>query len=855
MTTGKIRAVAKLMSAICLMVFFTYLDPARAYASSEYEGSHIGGGYAATGQVNGIGYDTKLYDASNGLPTSDAMYLLGDTKGYVWIGGYSGVLRYDGSLFERYDTPSGLTNARAFFEDSKGRIWVGTNDNGAVVIDGEEKTHFTYKDGLPSSSVRIFSEDNAGNIFIGTTAGVVYVDSSGKIERVPDERINDERVLKLDADMTGRIYGQTSNGIVFSIDDKRITSVYEGADLGMDTITTIMADHEASGKVYICASGGTVYHGSFGEKADNMEKISVSPVDSVHWISYDCGRVWLASTTTVGYLDENGTFRVLDGLPINSAIEMMTSDYQGNMWFASSTQGVMKIVANNFVDMNKVALTSEKVTNAVCLYNDRIYIGTDSGLTVIDRNGTAVDDPLISYIGESRIRCIFSDTSGALWICTFTEHKGLVCRTADGSIMSYTTENGLLSDEVRCVCEAPDGSIIAGTNGGAAVIKDGKVERTVGELENIKNPVFLTVVYGSDGKIYAGSDGDGLYVIGDGDIKRLGRDDGLTSDVILRIKRDDDRGLLWIITSNSIEYLKDGIITNVSSFPYNNNYDLYYGTDGELWILSSYGIYRVKADDMLSDSVRDYRLYTISNGLPYPVNTNSYSALDNNGDLYIAGRKGVIRMNTGNFSDENAQIKTALGSLYCDDEKIYPDANGIYTIPASAARIRITPAVMDYSYTDPLIRVYLEGSEDGGMTVKRSRLSQLEYTSLPYGNYTLHIQVLDNSGKTALSDDTFGIVKEPHFSDLFIVKFLIAVIVVILSGFIVWRFMKSTVIKKQYEEISRARDEAERANTAKSRFLANMSHEIRTPINTIMGMNEMAMREDAEGVPKNISCR
>jgi len=51
---------------------------------------------------------------------------------------------------------------------------------------------------------------------------------------------------------------------------------------------------------------------------------------------------------------------------------------------------------------------------------------------------------------------------------------------------------------------------------------------------------------------------------------------------------------------------------------------------------------------------------------------------------------------------------------------------------------------------------------------------------------------------------------------------------------------------KQNEKLVASKNEAEKANRAKSDFLSNMSHEIRTPINSIIGMNEMIKREAKE---------
>ena len=290
--------------------------------------------------------------------------------------------------------------------------------------------------------------------------------------------------------------------------------------------------------------------------------------------------------------------------------------------------------------------------------------------------------------------------------------------------------------------------------------------------------------------------------------------------------------------------MKDGVIRKVSKFPYSNNYEIYFDDLGNAWVLASSGIYIANADDMLSGEDFEYSFDDTANGLPSVATGNAFSTLTDDGTLYIAGRTGVSSVNINKFFNYMGGTKLLIPYVEANGEYYYPGDNGEVRLPSSANVITIYGFAVGYSLQNPKISCFLEGFDSVPTIMNRNDLSMIRYTNLPGGEYTYKMSVLGNNENDVYQSLSLRLIKQKSMSELLIVRIAFSVLILALVALLVWRLLHSTIISRQNEELRLAKEEAERANTAKSRFLANMSHEIRTPINTILGMDEMILRED-----------
>lgn len=760
---------------------------------------------AAEGEqdLTGVGasYTSVLYNNGNGLPTSEANAIVQTSDGFIWIGCYSGLIRYDGNEFYRYDSSYGISSVVSLFEDSKKRLWIGTNENGVAMYENGVFKLYGRQEGLVSSSVRSITEDNEGNIYIATTLGMAYIDTEGTLQSINDPQLQGQYVCEIRSDSEGTIYGETISGAFFSIKSKRIDAYYSGLDLDLDDINCICPDFENPGYLYLGTEGSDIIYGNINEGMKDCKVYSVEPQVNINAIRQIGGRLWVCADNGIGYMTDDYTYVEMKNVALDNSIDDVIMDYEGDLWFVSSRQGVLKVAPSQFTNISLAAALPSMVVNTTCICGEQLFIGADTGLTILDKDYNTVENELTQLLEGARIRSIKNDSKGNIWLCTYSEN-GLICYHKDGTYTSFNQNNGFVSNRVRTIRELSNGQMAVSCSGGIYLLEDEKIAASFDSRNGINNSEILTIAEGENGVIYLGSDGDGIYRLDGNNVTQFGLDDGLKSGVILRIKKDEKRGLFWIITSNSIAYMKDEVITTVTKFPYSNNFDIFTDEKDNAWVLSSNGIYVTPVEVLMEDKEPEYIFYDTKCGLSCITTANSRNAIDGAGNLYISGTTGISMVNINEIESESSNIKLTVPFISVDGKLRTVKEGEKIKIPSNCKRLEIYGYALTYSLKNPHVRYSLEGFDDKEITTTRQEMGAVSYTNLPGGTYTFHLATVNTLTGELENSIEVVIIKQKAFYEHVTFWILVAILVVAAIVLLVRLYLKKkteALIRKQEE--------------------------------------------------------
>src|SRR5208282_2980187 len=193
-------------------------------------------------------YVTRVWHTEDGLPQNSVNAMLQDHQGYIWIGTFGGLARFDGERFTVFDsanTPGfGSDQIVSLYESRSGALWIGTVDDGLIRLQDGVATTYTERDGLPNRWVTSIRGDVEGNVWINTAGGGTAHFAGTKLEAYPTHRGKAVREFFLQA-RDGSMWFRCGQDVVRFAADGSVATLHS-------TTPSVFLVHEArDGSVWI----------------------------------------------------------------------------------------------------------------------------------------------------------------------------------------------------------------------------------------------------------------------------------------------------------------------------------------------------------------------------------------------------------------------------------------------------------------------------------------------------------------------------------------------------------------------------------------------------------------------------
>lgn len=764
-------------------------------------------------------YVQTIYSSENGLPCGEANDIVQTNDGVLWIGTYAGLYRYNGSEFRRMDEFDTVRNVNCLYVDEEGRLWIGTNDNGLAIAINETITNvLDLSTGLPSNSVRAIAQGADGLYYIGTTGSlqILSLNNGLRIVNTLWEVNYSDRIA---ADKNGNVAAVTQNGRLFLMNEGHILSSRQltGTNELFRSCT-----FSPNGRLLAGTSQGRIVvfdiSNGYFEELTILETGKLTSIKDLNYL--DNGDLFVSADNGIGYFDVNGAFRIINTNEFNSSIDNTLIDYQGNLWFSSSRLGLLRLAPSSFLNIYNTIGIDHNVVNAVVFWKNAFYFGTDKGLDIVNSElSEQIHNDLTEKMNGVRIRCLLVDSKGGLWICTYG--NGLYEIEADGTehIYSSRNANAIFGNRTRVVIELSDGTILAGSDEGISFIRNHKIDETLTNSTDTISSMILTATEMPDGKILVGTDGDGLAIIENQQItKILTRENGLSSEVILRTIYDKKGQGAFIITSNGLCYMEqNGNVRMLDAFPYFNNYDIYIDEEEDiLFVMSSAGIFVADREKVLEDEPNyEYELLNAKRGLDSSLTANSWHYISDKGELYLPCDSGVYMLDTKDYREAGLSYRMSITSVKLDGMATQFERNKTVLIPRNTSLIEIVPEIINYSVQVPYVGFFMEGFEKNWRFMPLDIMQSITYTNLPVGEYSFHLAVFDSNQQNIINQRTYKFIKEKEIYDNTWFTFYLIIVPIIAAIWFTWYIVRNhneRVMELQRKEIALSQQQVKMSN-------------------------------------------
>ncbi|UAB84261.1 response regulator [Zunongwangia sp. SCSIO 43204] len=820
------------------------------------------------------------YDTSNGLSNNMVSSITQDDLGFIWIGTNSGLNRFDGSEFEKFDKEnSGLINnyIQQIVPTNNGDLYLATNRG----IHTYEIQKHLFQQKSPENS---YLSDGITSILEFSKNMLVVGDYSYGVHFIKGNRhiavqfngnpepvlLRDYRISSLDIKDEHSILVGTYNNGVYSIDinDTTVTKIEK---LFQGRINTIYTDSKK--RHWVGTDEGLKLINDKNEIIHINKENSKLTDDAIRSLVEDNqGMLWIGTRNGgLNILDPNSlsnskNIRIqsfspkTDGSSVfNRNILNLFKDSNGNIWIG--TEAGLDFVdpkgeSIQLIDHSankEIQISHDRVKAITKGKNDNIWIGTDGGGINTYSSETKQFSKLDIPLPTDLVLSLLEDSKNNLWIGTY--RKGISkFDLKTKKLTTYLDQKVSEGSDVRSIFEDLEGNIWVGTNRGG-LYKYNPKQDTFIYIDDLSKLDIRDIIQKDPDEIWLATYGNGLikynYKTGEYSSFHTGNIDFPTN-VVFSVHFIDKNNL--VVGTMNEGLLKVNLETEiVQRFSTNDGLSnntinsITQDLSGNFWIGTNDGI---SLYNLQSNKIRN--LNNFNNIQESEFNIGA-SLLTENGTLLIGGNKGLNIFETKELSNP---VKTVFPTVFknleiygkslslSDSTQTVLDRSISLTdtlrINYNQALFSLDFASLKYPKSDNIEYSYiLEGYSDHWINIKNA--NRINFSQLPPGDYNLKLKT-NNNDYLESSNQLYIQVIPPIW------RTLPAYALYLISGLLlIWfglRYYTEKIKLKQSLVFEKNQRQLEQdLNEERLRFYTGFSHELKTPLTMILAPVESLLGE------------